>query len=305
MTAAAAVIGMAAVGLPDSWPVDLGVPRVALLEGRGVNAIDRESLLFASAGLSAAERAAVDGGSDVGVVCGTCAAGELQYRRILAALQHPASSIKPSWGPRSSFNAPAAELSIRCGARGPTLTVTSGEAAGLDAIFMARDVIAAGEARVMIAGGVDEFDGAGGAAAVLVLVDATAACGLVARVEGAASVLASATRSQSFLSDALTEAICRALAEANRDAREVRATILAPTRAPLSRDVLAGALAGVQGLGAPWLALDDLSSPVGGAGGALGALLGVRAALRGDLAVVAALESDGRALALVVGGAER
>ena len=295
-----AIVGMATAGLPDGWPPELDAPQAELLQGHGTGSLDRDSLLFASAGVCAARSAGVTGAKSVGVVCGTSTAGESSYRRILAALAEPSCAIRPTWGPRASFNAPAAELSMRTDATGPALTVTSSGVAGLDAVLVARDLIVCGRARVVLAGGIDAFAGdADEGAAVLVLVDASDDCSPAARLEGVATCVTHASESPGASARAVARAIRDALAESGRSVAEVATVITARGRDRAGRGQLDAGLRDTVGLGAHRIALEQLPGPGRCCAGALGALAGAQAADRG-VSLVVALAGDGAATVLVI-----
>ncbi len=74
-------------------------------------------------------------------------------RRIL--LEGP-ESASPFLFPETVANAPAAQIAIACGARGPSVTVTQREAGPLLALGMAARDIARGRVRLAIAGAVEE-----------------------------------------------------------------------------------------------------------------------------------------------------
>jgi beta-ketoacyl-acyl-carrier-protein synthase II len=63
--------------------------------------------------------------------------------------------VSPMFIPKMLSNTAAGTLAMRTGARGPNLTVNTACAAGASALHVARDLIAAGAADVVIAGGVE------------------------------------------------------------------------------------------------------------------------------------------------------
>jgi hypothetical protein len=306
MSTGTAIVGLATV-LPvgdalNGWEL----PLTAILQGRGTQALDRESLLFASAGVAAAQQAALTKPAATGVVCGTCAAGETNYRRVLGAVEGTGEGLNPTWGPRSSFNAPAAELSMRIGATGPLLTVTSGEAAGLEAVLLAHDLLVAGRAPAVLAGGVEAYGhGEAPEAATAVLALSAGAGGgtgrVLARVEGTASVFVP-TDDCAALQGAARAALHQALVDSQSAPNDVDLVVTAPTRNISTFSLLETVLDTFDGFDAPRLALDDVPWAVDGAGSALAALVAVLAVGHSARRViVSALEDDGRALALVVG----
>ena len=95
-------------------------------------------------------------GDRIGVVLGSGIGGaetwESEYPNYL---DNGARRVSPMFVPKMLSNTAAGTISIRAGARGPNLTVNTACAAGASAIHMARDLIAAGAADVVIAGGVE------------------------------------------------------------------------------------------------------------------------------------------------------
>jgi beta-ketoacyl-acyl-carrier-protein synthase II len=63
--------------------------------------------------------------------------------------------VSPMFVPKMLSNTAAGTVAIRSGARGPNLTVNTACAAGASSIHVARDLIRAGSADVMLAGGVE------------------------------------------------------------------------------------------------------------------------------------------------------
>ena len=92
----------------------------------------------------------------VGVVMGSGVGGgetwESEYARLAA--EGP-TRVSPMFVPRMLSNTAAGTMAIRTGARGPNLTVNTACAAGASAIHVGRDLIAAGAADVVLAGGVE------------------------------------------------------------------------------------------------------------------------------------------------------
>ncbi|WEV27734.1 beta-ketoacyl synthase N-terminal-like domain-containing protein [Streptomyces sp. 71268] len=96
----------------------------------------------------------------IGVLTGTLHAGRSEYVAIHNRAGADAGPVNPVWGPRSSYNAPGAALSIHLGLRGPNLTLTSGAAVGLDAIALGVQHVRTGRCDAVIAGGVDSLSAA-------------------------------------------------------------------------------------------------------------------------------------------------
>ena len=70
-------------------------------------------------------------------------------------LERGPSRTSPLFIPKMLSNTAAGAVAIRCGARGPNMTVNTACAAGASAIHVARDLLRSGQADVMIAGGVE------------------------------------------------------------------------------------------------------------------------------------------------------
>ena len=70
-------------------------------------------------------------------------------------LERGPDKVSPMFVPRMLSNTAAGSIAIRSGARGPNLTVNTACAAGASAIHVARDLIRAGAADVVIAGGAE------------------------------------------------------------------------------------------------------------------------------------------------------
>ena len=115
--------------------------------------------LFAQFALAAAQQAVEQAGIDdvdrerIGVVHGTSIGGA----RALMKAQHLLDRDGPSAIPRKTAiqiwpNMAAAQIAMRWGLHGPSLTVTTACASSLDAIGTAARLIAAGPAEVMLAG---------------------------------------------------------------------------------------------------------------------------------------------------------
>lgn len=135
--------------------------------GRGASRrLDR----FTHLALLAAREAVVDAGlatedegtlagvdlDRVGVLLGSGIGGaetwQEEYPRYLA--KGP-GRVSPMFVPKMLSNTAAGTVAIRTGARGPNLTVNTACAAGASAIHVARDLIRAGAADVVLAGGVE------------------------------------------------------------------------------------------------------------------------------------------------------
>jgi 3-oxoacyl-[acyl-carrier-protein] synthase II len=110
------------------------------------------------AGLSEGDTESITGSDPdrVGVIVGSGIGGaeswQDEYPRYL---DKGPGRVSPMFIPKMLSNTAAGTIAIRTGARGPNLTVNTACAAGASALHVARDLIAAGTADVVIAGGVE------------------------------------------------------------------------------------------------------------------------------------------------------
>ncbi len=92
----------------------------------------------------------------VGVLLGSGIGGaETWAEEYPRFLDKGAGRVSPMFVPKMLSNTAAGMISIRSGARGPNMTVNTACAAGASAIHLARDLIRAGTADVVVAGGVE------------------------------------------------------------------------------------------------------------------------------------------------------
>jgi 3-oxoacyl-[acyl-carrier-protein] synthase II len=135
--------------------------------GRGASRrLDRFTHLALLAAQEAVAHAALtDGEADaivaadpdrVGIIVGSGIGGaetwQDEYPRYL---DKGPGRVSPMFVPKMLSNTAAGTIAIRTGARGPNLTVNTACAAGASALHVARDLIAAGAADVVLAGGVE------------------------------------------------------------------------------------------------------------------------------------------------------
>jgi beta-ketoacyl-acyl-carrier-protein synthase II len=110
------------------------------------------------AGLAEVDTDAIVGSDPdrVGVIVGSGIGGaeswQDEYPRYL---DKGPGRVSPMFIPKMLSNTAAGTIAMRTGARGPNLTVNTACAAGASALHVARDLIAAGAADVVIAGGVE------------------------------------------------------------------------------------------------------------------------------------------------------
>ena len=112
--------------------------------------------------VSAARLAVVDSGvspgADLGVAVGT-EYGDFRSSEEFAAgfLRRGPAGLSPMIFPNTVMNSMAAQVAIAVGAQGPTVTVNQATVPGDLAMARAAGLVAAGQARVMLVGGVDEI----------------------------------------------------------------------------------------------------------------------------------------------------
>ncbi len=121
--------------------------------------MSRPSRLAVAAARMAIDQSGIDdiAADDTAVVMGTAfGPGEFTERLLRGILADP-ETASPFLFTECVANAPAAEIALVCGARGPNITVTQREAGPLIAIARAADEIASGRSRCALAGSVDEM----------------------------------------------------------------------------------------------------------------------------------------------------
>ena len=130
------------------------------MDAKGVKRSGRSSHLAVAAACLAVE----DGGLKVeeedrdrmGVVMGSAVGGlEFGEEQVAAYMQHGARKVSPYLSIVVFGGAVSSEVSLHFGVKGPTITVSTGCAAGSDAIGYAFRMIKEGKGDVMIAGGTE------------------------------------------------------------------------------------------------------------------------------------------------------
>ena len=124
-----------------------------------VDLLDRCTLLA----LAAAEEARRDAGLDlpvdapdrIGVAIGTALGGATSEDRAFHRLYAERRRTHPLTIPRIMYSAPASHVTMAFGIQGPTICVSTACASGTQAIGEAAEMIRAGRADVMLAGGAD------------------------------------------------------------------------------------------------------------------------------------------------------
>jgi 3-oxoacyl-[acyl-carrier-protein] synthase II len=160
--------GQSGIGPVQAFPVDGSPSRLAAEvapDALGAH-VDREAarrlsricqLAVAAARLAVAE-SGVGAGPDLGLVVGT-EHGDFRSSAEFAAgfLRGGPAGLSPMIFPNTVMNSMAAQVAIAVGARGPTLTLNQATVAGDLALARAAALVAAGQARAVLAGGVDEI----------------------------------------------------------------------------------------------------------------------------------------------------
>jgi 3-oxoacyl-[acyl-carrier-protein] synthase II len=284
--------------------------------------VERVTQLALAAGGTALAAAGLglDGGRHerLGIVLGTafgCLLTNAAYQRRLAG--GGAAAASPRLFAATVSNAAAGELAIAFGLAGPGITLSAGVAAGTAAVDHACDLLAAGRADAVVAGGVDAVDealgrwlAAGGlalgrpaveAAAVLVLEPRAVAAARGAEALGV--VLGHAIGFEPAPGGAtagagLGAAIGRALTDAGVHASDLGLVVTGapPGLAALEERALAGALGGAA---PPRVAPKTRLGETLGAGGPLGVLAALAEAPAGVPVLVCDVCPSGHVGALV------
>ncbi len=274
--------------------------------------------------LAAADAALLDAGlhfvdgeprAGIGIVLGTAFGCFLTN----AAYQHRVATGGPTAASPRLFaatvsNAAAGEIGVAYRLGGPAVTLTAGAAAGLIAIGHAVDLLRAGQAGALVAGGVDAVDDpllawqeAGGlepgrrpaeAAALLVLERDDAAAARGARIRGAILAHAAGFEPDPGATDAgngLAGTVAAAVAESGLMPSDVAAVVLSapPALAPLEERALASLA------GAARVTPKDTFGETLGAGGPLGLIAGLAAVRLGAAVLVLDVCASGHVAALV------
>ncbi|MFD0689937.1 beta-ketoacyl synthase N-terminal-like domain-containing protein [Actinomadura fibrosa] len=289
------LLGDGAGGGADGGPSGGGF-QVAELERRGWKYRDRASRLASCAAEPAlreagllgedgyrgpGDRSAVVVSSNFGVLENVCGAMD-----VLA--EHGSAALSPMGLPHTGANMTAGWLAIDHGLSGPNLTVCNGATGGIDALYWARNLVAADRADIVLVVGVEPD---GRSVARLHGDDGTTPGAAGRRLDGAAAVVVESTASA-----AARGAAPRAVPSGFGRAKDLPAAVRATVRGPVGT-VLAAADADRPAVleGVPVL---DLTARLGGCSGALGVLQ--------CLAAVALFDrGETRTLLATCGGAER
>ncbi|MFD8500069.1 beta-ketoacyl synthase N-terminal-like domain-containing protein [Amycolatopsis sp. NPDC059657] len=285
-------------------------PVAEVLGTKGVRTLPRDVRMFLCAALPAAAGLDSVARDRIGVVCATLDAGLGEYASVFRATREEGRvGANPALAPYTGFNAVTAATTIRLGAHGPGLTLSSGPAAGLEALITAAGMVGDGTADAVIAGGVDVLTSdhpktsgpatPGEAAAALALTPAGPDSDVVIAATASATAVPGDTAA---LRSAVKEAIAKIGASAG-------AVIAADDPA------LSGAIEDTLGASVPVAAIAGTTGSTRGADGALLALTAVLALRRRIVPPVAPLgepsvlclaaEPDGRVFAVLLRGAAR
>ena len=280
--------------------------------------------------LAAADAALLDAGlhlvdgeprAGIGVVLGTafgCFLTNAAYQHRIATGGPAAAS--PRLFAATVSNAAAGEIGVAYRLGGPAVTLTAGAAAGLTALGHAADLLRAGQAGALVAGGADAIDEAlvswqqaGGlepgrrpaeAAALLVLERDDAAAARGARVRGTILAHAAGFEPEPCASDAgggLAAAVSAAVVESGLGASDLAAVVLSAP--PMLAALESRAIASLAG--AARITPKDTIGETFGAGGPLGLIAGLAAVEPGAVVLVLDVCASGHVAALVAkrGGA--
>jgi 3-oxoacyl-[acyl-carrier-protein] synthase II len=145
-------------GRDGAWVRNDNAP--SLLGPKGLRSLSRECRMFLASTALSWGAAALDARSlaaeDLAVVCATSRSGLAEYAALFReGILDEFHKVAPGRGPLTGLNAPASQAAIRFHAEGPNVTVSSGAAAGLDALTTAADMLEREQAGTVIAGGVD------------------------------------------------------------------------------------------------------------------------------------------------------
>jgi 3-oxoacyl-[acyl-carrier-protein] synthase II len=162
----------------SGWPHEVAQPIICapVAEADVATILDHEPrgflnaesrLLLAAAHLALADARCPDEDMEsVGVAVSTRHAGLQDYADLfwtgMACAEDPSAArrrrrprVSPAQGPQTGLTAPAAQLSIRLGAKGPNITFTNGAVGGIDALVYALSAVRTGRATTMLVGGVE------------------------------------------------------------------------------------------------------------------------------------------------------
>ncbi|MGQ0610338.1 MAG: beta-ketoacyl-[acyl-carrier-protein] synthase family protein [Paracoccaceae bacterium] len=131
----------------------------ALCDRSALMALDAAAEAAAMAGLALSGAAALSAGVIMGTAGGGHMAAEAAYRAVFAEGR---GRVHPFTVPRLMANSAAGQIAIAQGLKGPSLTVSTACASSNHAIGLAFQMVASGQAEVMLAGGAEAMLDFGG-----------------------------------------------------------------------------------------------------------------------------------------------
>lgn len=144
------------VAMIDGWTSQ---PELSAMKARR---LDRGSQFAVVASLEAARRSgfsAKERPGDLGIALGTGSAGAGALTEFIRTLFLESPEAAPPFHfPNTIANAPASQVSLEMKFHGPNVTITQKDPSALNALIYSVGCLAAGRARAMIAGAVDEWN---------------------------------------------------------------------------------------------------------------------------------------------------
>ncbi|MCM8820053.1 MAG: beta-ketoacyl-[acyl-carrier-protein] synthase family protein [Candidatus Omnitrophica bacterium] len=133
-----------------------------ILGQKGLRTLDRATKLLLSAGKLALVDAKLEEANieptEIGISIGTTVGSIWSITEFdKVSLKDGPHFVNPAEFPNTVINSPPSQLAIRFGIKGPCSTISSGFTASTDAIKYAMDLIKNGHAKIVLAGGVEEF----------------------------------------------------------------------------------------------------------------------------------------------------
>lgn len=148
------------IGAPvRGWTSGAPSAVAALCDRSALMALQAAAEAAAMAGLALAGDAALSAGVIMGTAGGGHMAAEAAYRAVFAEGR---SRVHPFTVPRLMANSAAGQIAIALGLKGPSLTVSTACASSNHAIGLAFQMVASGQAEVMLAGGAEAMLDFGG-----------------------------------------------------------------------------------------------------------------------------------------------
>ena len=129
---------------------------------KGLRSLDRSTTLICSAAKLAIDDASLtiteENTDEIGVTVGTTLGSVYSISEFdKQALREGPRSVNPAFFPNTVINSPGSHVSIRFNIKGFNTTISTGFSAGLDAISYSMDFLKLDRAKIIFAGGVEEF----------------------------------------------------------------------------------------------------------------------------------------------------